>query len=118
MVDIDEALEMQSNQARQRQNEIKRLIFLSWAYMIIVSAIFTFALYNMSSTNSDLAEVINRRSPVLEYLRCHDDLEDKKSQAQTELLLTFINDRDNPSEATQINFDEAVLNYDIASKSY
>ncbi len=116
MVDIEEALETQSEQARRRQNEIKRLIFFSWIYMILVSAIFSFALFNMSNTNSELSEVLNRRSPVLEYLRCHDDLEDEKSQAQTELLLSFINNRDNPSEATQINFDEAVLNYDIASK--
>jgi|JI9StandDraft_1071089.scaffolds.fasta_scaffold69702_4 hypothetical protein len=115
-MDIQEALDRQSVEAIRRHKEIKKYMFLTLGYMLMISAIFIYCLFIMANANHDLSETIERRSPVLECLRCHDDLEDKKSQAQTELLLSFINDRDNPSEATQINFDEAVLNYDIASK--
>jgi len=117
MEDVEKILSEYSSISLKHYKQIKRYIFYTWIYLILVSGIFAFGLMNVSESNHDLAEIINKRSPVLDYLRCHDDLEDNKSIAQTELLLSYIDSRDNPSEASQIKLAEVRLTYEKAAKA-
>lgn len=124
MVDIEEALSQQSEAARRQQNEIKRYIFITWIYMVIVSLIFSFSIYSMgnsvetmSQTNKDLSAVLERRSPVLEYLKCRDDLESINAFNERAWLLSYVEAGPNVTAEEQNKIDLSRLNYDKSSKN-
>jgi len=42
-------------------------------------------------------EIINRRSPVIDYLQCHDVLRDDRNKKQTDYIFALIDGGENPS---------------------
>ncbi len=111
---VNEILSEYSEVSLKHYKQIKRYIFLTWIYLLVATGIFAFGLLTITNANYDLAETIQKRSPVLDYLQCHNELEDSKSLAQTDLLLSYMDARDDPTPATNLRLSQTTLKYEKA----
>jgi hypothetical protein len=122
--EIYEIIEEQGKAAQQRQYQLRSMIVTTWIYMLVVTAVFCFVMINLSHNNNDLAdsnrdltEIIERRSPILDYLRCNDNLEHDNSVALRNYIFAYIDAKENPSELNVIKVSETKRIYDLTSEN-
>lgn len=107
-------LQEQGRLAAYRQHQIRKMIIGSFSFLAIVTLIFGLIIYDQSNTINSLSETINRKNPVLTYLKCHDDLQDKRNLEQTNYFLTLVDGGPNPSPEILFKQNEARLKYEKA----
>ena len=102
---------------RQYQN-IRNWVRGTWAYMLLATAIMVISLFvlsqaldNSTKATEKATSVLERRSPVLEYMYCIDDNQGKineavalRNEAQTNFLFALLEagDEVSPEEETNI----------------
>lgn len=123
MKDLEQAFKEQSDSAVKRHNQIKKWFILSGIYIFILSLIFTGALLNIShsvnrvtNSNAELTQILERRSPILDYLQCHDNLEDTNSVALRAYIFAYIAEKDNPSDSNKIAAERARIKYEESNR--
>lgn len=112
--EIIQIIEQQGKIAADRQAQLKRIIIASFTFVVVITLIFSGIIYGQSRTITELSETINRRSPVLDYLQCHDNLQDNRNRAQTDYILSLIDGGDNPSTELVAKQLELRLKYEEA----
>jgi hypothetical protein len=112
--ELVKVLQEQGRLSTHRLHQIRKMIIGSFSFLAIMTLIFGLIIYDQSNTISSLSETISRKNPVLDYLKCHDDLEDKRNLEQTNYLLTLIDGGSNPSPEVVFKQNEARLKYEKA----
>lgn len=115
-------LKEQGQAATHRLHQVRVMIFITWIYMLVFSVLFIFSQLTLTHSNKDLAEVIERRSPVLEFLDCRANYEDKQiglNNQQTtlnrNLLVAFIEQNELGTKEAQVAFVTTKREYEIKS---
>lgn len=120
--EIYEILHEHSKVAQKRQFQLRTLILLISVYMFILTLVTCLVLVNLANDydenynkaveiNKDLTEVLERRSPILEYLKCEDDLEHLNDIALRQFIFAQIDVAYEPTEENLLALSQARVNY-------
>ena len=112
--EIIKIIEQQATAAATRQRQLRKIIIASFTFVAVITIIFGAVIFDQSQTITELSQTINRRSPILDYLQCHDNLQDTRNKEQTYYIFTLIDGGENPSPEALLKQGEARLNYEEA----
>lgn len=110
--EVIQIIEQQGAAAAQRQSQLRKIIVVSFSFVIAITLVFGAIIFDQSSTITDLSETINRRSPILDYLQCHDDLQDRRNELQTEYIFALVDGGENPSAEAVLKQREIRIKYE------
>ena len=114
--EIRDLIDQQGVAARKRHDQVKRLIYGTWLYMIILTAVGAFSIGSLTNTNAELVEVIERRSPILEYLSCSNDLKIERDKSQTNYLIAWTDAASSDSVDPEILFKTRAEYYEADAR--
>lgn len=105
--EIIKIIEQQATAAATRQRQLRKIIIASFTFVAVITIIFGAVIFDQSQTITELSQTINRRSPILDYLQCHDNLQDTRNKEQTYYIFTLIDGGENPSPEALLKQGEA-----------
>lgn len=121
--DIYKVIKEQGEAAKQRQYQLRFMIILMWLYMFALTAVTVISLVSLSNDydqnynkaveiNKDLTEILERRSPILDYLICEDTLQSANDTAFRRFIFAQVDTAYNPTEENLFILSQARANYE------
>lgn len=105
MTDLEVLIKDVGETGLQNYRRTKRAIIALFCFLVITTSVFSATVYHLATSNQELINILNRRSPVLEYMRCMDEadgrihaIKAKRDRQQTAYLFSLIDGGSDPSE--------------------
>lgn len=120
--ELYEIIKEQGEAARSRQAQLRKIMIIGYVWMFVLTIVTAVSLVSLSNDydqnynraveiNKDLTEIIERRSPILEYLVCEDNLEHQNDAALREFIFAQIDTAYNPTEENLLRLSQSRANY-------
>ena len=112
--EVEKIIVEQGQAATKRQTQLRKTLIGAFIYITVLASVFGIVMVNQANSVSNLSDTLNRRSPVLEYMRCHDRVDDARDGVQTRFLLALLDAGDNPTPEQRMELSELRRLYERA----